>query len=249
MAGGILGGGHGWESGGQMITIRRAEERGRTRLEWLDSWHTFSFGDYRDARHMGFSDLRVVNDDRVKPASGFGTHGHRDMEILTYVLEGALEHKDSLGTGSVIRPGDLQRMSAGTGVLHSEYNPSAESAVHFLQIWILPEQAGIAPGYEQRSFPADEMRGRLRLVASRDGRDGSLTIHQDASVHAALLEPTDRVSHDLAPGRRAWLQVARGAVSVGGELLRAGDGAALTDEPRLDIEATEGAELLMFDLR
>ncbi len=231
-----------------MITIRPADERGHTNLGWLDSYHTFSFGDYRDPYHMGFSDLRVINEDRVKPGKGFGTHGHRDMEILSLVLEGALEHKDSMGTGSTIRPGDVQRMSAGTGVTHSEFNPSKDAPVHFLQIWILPERAGLRPEYEQKSFPEAERRGRLRLVASRDGREGSVTIHQNASVYVASLDAGLRVEHRPAAGRSAWVQVARGALKLNGKALKAGDGAALADEAEITIAALEPSELLLFDL-
>ncbi len=231
-----------------MITVRKGGERGRTKLDWLDSRHTFSFGDYHDPAHTGFRTLRVINDDRVRPAAGFGTHAHRDMEILSFVLDGALEHKDSTGTGSVIRTGDVQRMSAGTGIMHSEFNPSRSEPVHFLQVWILPERAGIEPGYEQRSFPPEEKRGRWRLVASRDGRDGSLTIHQDAEVYATLLDKHATLAHPLRPGRHAWIHVARGAVSVAEHGLREGDGAAISDEARVEVRASEPAELLLFDL-
>ncbi len=232
-----------------MISIRYADDRGNTKLGWLDSRHTFSFGEYHDPRQMGFGPLRVINEDRVKPGKGFDTHGHRDMEIVSYVLEGALEHKDSLGTGSIIRPGDVQRMSAGTGVRHSEFNPSPTEPVHFLQIWLLPSQMGLAPGYEQKSFPDTERRGRLRLVASPDGSDGSVLIHQDARIYACLLERDGQITHSLAPNRRAWLQVARGGIEVNGEDLRAGDGAAIEGEAQLTIRAvTDGAELLTFDL-
>jgi len=197
---------------------------------------------------MGFRSLRVVNEDRVQPGGGFPTHGHRDMEIVTYVVEGALEHKDSLGTGSVIRPGEVQRMTAGTGVTHSEYNPSRTEPVHFLQIWILPERQGLAPGYEQRAFPAAEMQGRLRLVAARDGRDGSVTVHQDVRLLAARLAPGEEIVHSLAPGRHAWLQVVRGALVMNGTMLAAGDGAAVSDEARLALTASAPSELLLFDL-
>jgi hypothetical protein len=232
-----------------MITIRPAEERGHTDLGWLDSRHTFSFGDYHDPAHMGFRDLRVINDDGVLPGKGFGTHGHRDMEILSLVLSGALEHKDSMGTGSVIRPGDVQRMTAGTGVTHSEYNPSKTEGVHFLQIWILPEKAGLKPGYEQKSFPDDERRGRLRVVASRDGRDGSLTIHQDAAVYVGRLEPGETVAHPIGKGRHAWVQVARGRVMLGDRPLEAGDGAAVSGEPSITLAGKETADVLVFDLK
>ncbi len=232
-----------------MITIRPSDERGLGEHGgWLKSRHTFSFANYHDPRHMGFRALRVINEDRVKPGAGFDSHGHRDMEIITYVLDGALEHKDSLGTGSVIRLGEIQRMSAGTGIVHSEYNHSKDKPVHFLQIWIMPERAGIAPGYEQREFPAAERRGRLRLVAARDGRDGALTVHQDVELYSALLAVEDTVNHALAPGRHAWLHIARGAVSLNGHDLEAGDGAAASDESRLDIAAREDAEFLLFDL-
>jgi redox-sensitive bicupin YhaK (pirin superfamily) len=234
-----------------MLTIRRAGDRGHFDHGWLDTRHTFSFADYHDDRFMGFSDLRVINEDRVKGGQGFGTHGHRDMEILSYVLEGELGHGDSMGNGSVIRPGELQRMSAGSGVTHSERNPSRDLPVHFLQIWILPRERGIQPGYEQRAFPEAERRGRLRRVASPDGRDGSLTIHQDASVFLALLGPGDRVRHEIPPGRAAWVQVARGELTVNGESLRAGDGLAAVDEAALELAGVGAAdaEVLVFDLR
>jgi redox-sensitive bicupin YhaK (pirin superfamily) len=232
------------------MEIRRARERGHADHGWLDSWHTFSFADYHDPRHMGFRALRVINEDRVAPGGGFPRHPHRDMEIVSYVLEGALEHKDSLGTGSVIRPGDVQRMSAGTGVLHSEYNASKTEPVHFLQIWILPDRAGHAPGYEQKTFSDADKRGRLRLVASPDGADGSVTIHQDARIHATVLARGAGVEHALAPGRHAWVHVARGAAEVNGTPLAAGDAAALTNEPapRLRGGGDGDAELLVFDL-
>jgi redox-sensitive bicupin YhaK (pirin superfamily) len=232
-----------------MISVRHANERGASNLEWLDSRHTFSFGDYYDARHMGFGPLRVINEDRVRPGAGFGTHGHRDMEIISYVLEGALEHKDSIGTGSVIRPGDVQRMSAGTGIRHTEFNHSKQEAVHFLQIWLLPERDGLPPSYEQKTFGDDDKRGRLRLVASRDGREGSVTVHQDAEIFAALLNKDETVSHVLPSGRKAWLQVVRGAVALDGEALRAGDGAQAKDVATLEVSAlADGSELLLFDL-
>jgi redox-sensitive bicupin YhaK (pirin superfamily) len=232
-----------------VIRIRRSEERGRASHGWLESRHTFSFAEYRDPRHMGFRALRVINEDRVQPGQGFGTHAHRDMEILTCVLEGALEHADSLGTRSVIRPGELQRMSAGTGITHSEFNASQDALVHFLQIWILPERGGLAPGYAQKAFPSAERRGRLRCVASRDGREGSLVVHQDVQVYACELARGERAAHALRPGRHAWLQVARGAVALGGERLAAGDGAAVSDEPGLELAGAEGpGELLLFDL-
>jgi len=232
-----------------MIEIRHAGERGTAKLGWLDSRHTFSFGDYHDPRYMGFGPLRVINEDRVRQGRGFDTHGHRDMEIVSYVLEGALEHKDSIGTGSVIRPGDVQRMSAGTGVRHSEFNPSPNEPVHFLQIWLQPDREGITPSYEQKNFTDDDKRGRLRLVASPDGRDGSVVIHQDAAIYASLLNDDEQVTHTLRPGRKGWVQVARGAVEVNGEVLGAGDGAAIADETRLIFTArSDDAEFLLFDL-
>jgi redox-sensitive bicupin YhaK (pirin superfamily) len=230
-----------------MIARRPAEERGRARFGWLDSRHTFSFGQYHDDAHMGFGPLRVINEDRVAPGAGFDTHGHRDMEILSYVLEGALSHKDSIGTGSVIRPGEVQRMSAGTGIRHSEFNPSPQSPIHFLQIWILPEHTGLAPGYEQTAFPLDE-KGRLHLVASGDGRDGSLTVHQDVDLHAGRLTAGDTVEARLRDGRLGWLQVARGAVTLNGTHLATGDGAAIKDESDLVIRADSDAEILLFDM-
>ncbi|MGH8634977.1 MAG: pirin family protein, partial [Burkholderiales bacterium] len=203
-----------------MLTVRKAGERGHANHGWLDTWHTFSFADYQDPREMGFGPLRVINEDRVAPGGGFGTHGHRDMEIITSVLEGALEHKDSMGNGSIIRPGNVQRMSAGTGVRHSEFNPSRDERVHFLQIWIEPRITGVRPGYEEKQFGTAEKRGQLRLIASSDGREGSVTIHQDALVYAALLDGKDAVAHRLAPARRAYVHVARGAVKVNGTPLK-----------------------------
>ena len=231
-----------------MITMRRATERGHANHGWLDSYHTFSFADYYDPREMGFGPLRVINEDRVQGGKGFGTHPHRDMEIISYVLEGALEHKDSIGTGSVIRPGDVQRMSAGTGVLHSEYNHSPDSGVHFLQIWIEPNRRGVEPSYEQKHFPAEEKRGRLRLVASPDGAEGSVSIYQDARVYAAVLEAGDSVTHALPDGRRAYVHVARGSVQLNGETLSAGDGAKIQGEPQLRLSDGQRAELLLFDM-
>ncbi len=231
-----------------MTTVRPASERGVTRWDWLESRHTFSFGEYYDPRHMGFRALRVINDDRVAPGGGFGTHAHRDMEIITYVLEGALEHRDSLGTGSVIHPGDGQRMSAGTGIRHSEFNHSKTEPVHFLQIWILPEREGLPPGYEQKSFPLEERRGRLRLIAARDGREGAVTVHQDVDLYVTVLESGERVAHGLAPGRHAWVQVARGGATLNGRPLAEGDGAAVSDEGRIELTATAPAEVLLFDL-
>ncbi len=231
-----------------MQLIRRSSDRGHANHGWLNTRFSFSFADYYDEAHMGFRSLRVINDDWVAPGAGFDTHGHRDMEIVTYVLEGALEHKDSLGTGSVIRPGEVQRMTAGTGIMHSEFNHSKSEFVHLLQIWIEPERTGLAPGYEQREFALDERRGTLRLVASRDGRDGSVTIHQDAALYAAVLAADESVSHALAPGRHAWLHVARGAANLNGHALTEGDGAGVSDEARLDITAQPDAEILLFDL-
>ena len=229
-------------------SIRKAQDRGRAKFGWLDSRHSFSFGQYYDPRHMGFGPLRVINDDRVAPGGGFPTHPHRDMEIISYVLEGALEHKDSLGTGSVIRPGDVQRMSAGTGVRHSEFNASDEEPVHFLQIWIIPEREGVKPGYEQKTFDASEKRGRLRLMASRGGREGSVSLHQDADVYATLLEPGEKVSHVLGAGRGAWVQVASGSVAVNGERLETGDGMAINGAGDLSLESQTPAEVLLFDM-
>jgi hypothetical protein len=231
-----------------MLTIRPSEARGHVEFGWLDTRHSFSFGHYHDPAHMGFRALRVINEDHVDPGAGFDPHPHRDMEILTYVLSGALEHQDSMGNGSVIRPGDVQRMTAGTGVVHSEQNASATEPVHLLQIWILPARTGLAPGYEQKAFPEAERRGRLRPLAAADGREGSVTVHQDVTLYSALLGAGESVHHALAPGRHAWVQVARGAVSVNGETVRAGDGVALSDERSLALEASEDAELLLFDL-
>ena len=231
-----------------MITLRKASDRFHTRIDWLDSWHTFSFGDHYDPAQMGFRVLRVINDDTVRPGKGFGAHPHRDMEILSYVLEGGLAHQDSSGGGGVIRPGDVQRMSAGTGVVHSEFNASSAEPVHFLQIWILPERRGIAPGYEQKSLVRRDQGGRLQLIASREGRGGSVTIHQDASVYAALPGKGERVSFEPSPSRHVWVQVARGSVQLNGEKLSAGDGAAASGERLLALEGVEGAEVLLFDL-
>ncbi len=230
------------------MTVRHAAGRGRSDTGWLDSRHTFSFADYHDPKHMGFRALRVINEDRVRPASGFGSHPHRDMEIISYVLAGSLEHKDSMGNGSIIRPGDVQRMSAGTGMVHSEWNHSDTEAVHFLQIWIVPERRGIAPGYEQRSFEPHELRDRLRLVASGDRCDGSVRIHQDAALYLTRLSPGKSIGHDLAPGRHAWVQVARGAITLNGIGLGAGHGAAVSGESRIDLSATDAAEAIVFDL-
>ena len=231
-----------------MLTIRPREERGHAEHGWLDSHHTFSFADYYDPAHMGFRSLRVLNEDRVAPSQGFGTHGHRDMEIISYVLEGSLQHKDSMGTGSIIRPGDVQRMSAGLGVLHSEHNASSSERVHFLQIWLSPTERGIAPSYEQWTFSNADKRGQLCVVAAPDGRDGALTIHSDASMYSGLFDAGERAELSLAPGRHAWVQVARGKVRVNGAELSAGDGAALSDETQLRIEGVEDGEVLVFDL-
>jgi redox-sensitive bicupin YhaK (pirin superfamily) len=230
-----------------MLTISPAADRGHTKIDWLDSHHTFSFGEYHDPAHMGFRALRVINDDRVEAGRGFPPHGHADMEILSYVLEGALEHRDSIGTGSVIRPGDVQRMTAGSGVRHSEFNGSKTEPVHFLQIWIIPDRRGHAPGYEQKTFPEAERRGKLRLVGSHDGRDGSVTLHQDVALYAGVLDEGQKAELAIQPGRHAWVHVARGAVTVNGKRLGEGDGAALSDERALAIEG-HGGEVLVFDL-
>jgi redox-sensitive bicupin YhaK (pirin superfamily) len=231
-----------------MLELRKSEERGRAHHGWLDSYHSFSFADYYDPDHVAFGALRVINEDRVQPGRGFGTHGHRDMEIVSYVLSGALEHKDNLGTGSVIRPGDVQRMSAGTGVLHSEFNPSATEETHFLQIWILPKFTGMQPGYEQKRFSDEQKRGRLALIASADGRDGSVTVHQDVSVYAGLFDGDETTALETAAGRRVYVHVARGAVTVNGNQLNAGDALKMTDRRRLTIEEGREAEVLVFDL-
>jgi len=234
-----------------MITVRPARERGHAEHGWLDSHHTFSFADYHDSKHMGFRALRVINEDRVAPGRGFGTHGHRDMEIISYVLDGALEHKDSMGTGSVLRPGDVQRMSAGTGVSHSEYNHSKTAPVHFLQIWIVPERAGLPPSYQEKHFPVEERRNQLRLVAARPPlavRDGALSVHQDMALYAGVLDAGASVRLPLAAGRHAWVQVARGAIDLGGKQLASGDGAAVSDEAELVLAAHEASEVLVFDL-
>ena len=232
-----------------MLEIRKSVERGTADLGWLFSRHTFSFSDYYDPEHMGFGPLRVINEDRVQPGQGFGTHGHRDMEIISYVLEGALQHRDSIGTGSVIRPGDVQVMSAGTGIRHSEFNASKTEPVHFLQIWIIPDREGIKPRYDQKKFPDAEKRGRLRLVGSTDGRDGSIVIHQDVELFAGILDRDEQATHALRGGRSGWVQVARGSIEANGQRLDAGDGAALQGEPALTvIGKTDGAEILVFDL-
>jgi redox-sensitive bicupin YhaK (pirin superfamily) len=231
-----------------MMVIRPGAARGHFDHGWLDTYHTFSFASYHDPQHMGFRSLRVINEDSVKPGEGFGTHAHRDMEILTWVLEGALEHKDSMGNGSIIRPGDIQRMSAGTGVTHSEFNPSRDEPVHLLQIWLLPRQRGLSPGYEEKGFPPETRRGGLRLIAARDGRAGAVTIHQDADLWTALLEPGESVRHILEAGRHAWLHVAAGSVAANGMALRAGDGAAISDEKVVEVTARDRSEILLFDL-
>jgi len=231
-----------------MITIRKSEERGHLNHGWLDTYHTFSFDQYYEAAHMHFRSLRVINEDRVAAGKGFPTHSHRDMEIITYILSGALEHRDSMGNGSVIRPGDVQRMSAGTGVSHSEFNPSDSEAVHLLQIWIMPRARNLPSSYEQKAFSEDERRNRLRLVASSDGADGSVTIQQDAKVYAAILDRDTAIEHAVSDGRYAWIQIARGNVTVNGNALNQGDGAAVSREPALKIAAADEAELLLFDL-
>jgi len=230
-----------------MIEIRKSEDRGHADHGWLLSYHTFSFADYHDRENMGFGHLRVINEDRIQPGTGFGTHGHRDMEIISYVLEGELAHKDNMGNGSTIVPGDVQRMSAGKGVLHSEFN-HAQDVTHFLQIWIEPSVTGIAPSYEQKRFDAASKRGRLRLVASPDGREGSVTIHQDAFVYAALLDGADRAVHSLQPNRRAYVHVARGRLTVNGRPLEAGDAAKAVDTAEIVLEKGKDAEVLLFDL-
>jgi hypothetical protein len=231
-----------------MISTRKSAERGYADHGWLKSFHSFSFADYYDPEHTGFSALRVINEDRVAPGTGFGTHGHRDMEIISYVLSGELEHKDSMGNGSIIRPGNVQRMSAGKGVLHSEYNPSRTAGVHFLQIWIEPNVRGIPPSYEEKHFDAASKRGQLRLIASPDGREGSVTLHQDARVYATVLDGADRVALAIAPGRRAYVHVARGTVTANGERLEAGDALKVQGAPEVVLEAGDDAEVLVFDL-
>jgi quercetin 2,3-dioxygenase len=231
-----------------MMNLRKATERGHADHGWLNSHHTFSFADYYDPAHMGFRALRVINDDTVAPGRGFGAHPHRDMEIISYVLEGALAHKDSMGTGSTIEPGDVQRMSAGTGVVHSEFNASDKAKVHFLQIWIIPDKRGDKPGYEQKRFTAEDKAGRLRLVASPDGRDGSVTVHADAALYAGLFGAGERAELPIAQGRHAWVHVARGKVRANGKDLAAGDGLALSDETAVTIEGIDGGEVLVFDL-
>lgn len=231
-----------------MMNIRRATERGKANFGWLDSSHTFSFGNYYDPRHMGFGPLRVINEDKVKAGAGFDTHGHRDMEILSFVIEGELAHKDNTGTGSVIRPGDIQRMSAGSGILHSEFNNSEEKPVHFLQIWIVPERGGIEPGYEQKTLDPAQQQNRLALIASPEGGENAVRIHQDARLYASKLEAGHEVNHSTAAGRGLWLQMIKGTVTAGGQQLQAGDGASFGQESSLYIAATKDAEFLLFDL-
>ena len=231
-----------------MLTLRRAEERGRADFGWLDSRHSFSFGHYFDPKHMGFGPLRVINDDRVVGGGGFPTHPHADMEIITYVLDGGLEHRDSLGTGSVVRPGDVQRMSAGSGVRHSEFNASKTDPVHFLQIWIVPEKRGLEPSYEQKTFSDADKRGRLRLIGSHDGREGSVTIHQDVDLYATVLAEGQTVRHGLRDGRAAWVQVARGTAMLNGEQLYPGDGVAVGIADTLELTGTSESEILVFDM-
>ncbi len=230
------------------MQIRKSEDRGGGNHGWLNTKHTFSFADYHDEAHMGFRALRVINEDRVKPGMGFGTHGHRDMEILSYVLEGELEHKDSMGTGSVIRPGDVQRMSAGTGVRHSEQNGSKKDEVHFLQVWLMPDEDGVKPSYEEKRFSDEEKRGQLRLIASPKGEGGSVSVNADAKVFVTVLNANEAVTHTLPQGRYGWVHVARGEVKVNGHLLKAGDGASFSNEPMVSLEGTSGGEVLLFDL-
>ena len=232
-----------------MISIRKSNERGHFDHGWLNTYHTFSFDQYYDPRYMGFRNLRVINEDFVSPGRGFPKHGHRDMEIITYILEGALKHEDSMGNGSVIRPGDVQRMSAGTGVRHSEQNASLSERVHLLQIWILPHTVELEPSYEQKAFSEDERRSQLRLIASEDGRDGSVTVHQDVSLFASILDAGNDVEHKMDEKRYAWIQVARGAITINGEKAQQGDGLVITGESDLQITAQEPAEILLFDLQ
>lgn len=231
-----------------MILVRKAEERGYFDFGWLQTYHTFSFGQYHDPRFMGFRSLRVINEDIVQPGEGFGTHGHKDMEILTYVLEGGLSHKDSMGNGSIIEPGDIQRMSAGSGVQHSEFNDSKRERVHLLQIWIMPDQYNIEPSYDQKYFANETKQGKFRLIASNDGRDGSLMIHQDTDLYATILDPAQSLEYSIKSTRYAWIQIARGAITINGVILKAGDGASICDETRLHIQAVEASEFLVFDL-
>lgn len=230
------------------FTVRRSEERGRANFDWLDSKHSFSFGHYYDPEHMGYGPLRVINDDRVVPGGGFPAHPHSDMEIISYVLEGALEHKDSLGNGSVIRPSDVQRMSAGTGIRHSEFNASKSEPVHFLQIWIIPDKRGLSPSYEQKTFPEPQKRGKLRLIGSRDGRHGSVTIHQDVDLYTTLLADGEEVTHEIVAGRSGWVQVARGSITLNGETLKEGDGVAISNKGLVRLAGVADAEVLLFDM-
>jgi redox-sensitive bicupin YhaK (pirin superfamily) len=231
-----------------MLTIRRADQRGHANHGWLDTRHTFSFAEYHDPKYMGFRSLRVINEDRVAPGRGFGTHPHRDMEIISYVLDGGLAHRDSMGNGSIIRAGDVQRMSAGTGVRHSEHNASQQEGVHFLQIWIVPDRRGLEPSYEQKVFAAAERQGSLRLVVDPEGREGALTINADTRLYTTLLGVGEQVEHEVAAGRHAWIQVARGVIEVDGQTLRAGDGAAISEAGKLTLQGVEPAEVLVFDL-
>lgn len=232
-----------------MITVRHRNERGIANFGWLDSRHTFSFGNYFDPQQMGFASLRVINEDKIIPAKGFGTHGHRDMEIISYVLSGELKHRDSMGNGSIIRPGDIQRMSAGTGVRHSEFNASDTNPVHLLQIWIMPEQSGLEPSYEEKNFDQEQRQGKLKLVGSRDGRDNSVTIHQDVNLYLASLNQSDRLTHQIDANRAVWLQVAKGEVKLNDRLLQAGDGAAIINEAEIAIAGNSSdSEILLFDL-
>jgi redox-sensitive bicupin YhaK (pirin superfamily) len=231
-----------------MITLRKSEKRGHANHGWLNSYHTFSFADYYDPYHMGFRNLRVINEDRVQAGKGFGMHPHKDMEIISYVLEGALEHKDSMGNSSVIRPGEVQIMSAGTGIIHSEYNHSQTDLVHFLQIWILPDQKGVKPRYDQKMYSQAEKQGKLRLIVSQNGREGSVAIHQDANIYASLLDAQQQVDYQIKPNRHAWVQVVKGDITVNGQVLSAGDAAAVSDENKLVVGAKTSSEFLLFDL-
>ena len=231
-----------------MITVRNSNDRGTVNMGWLRARHSFSFGSYYYPEHMGFGPLRVINEDRIQPSQGFGTHGHQDMEIITYIIEGALEHKDSMDNGSVIRPGDVQRMTAGTGVMHSEFNHLDDAETHLLQIWILPEENGLEPGYEEKSFGKAEKRNRLALVAARDARDGALKIHQDVDLYASLLDAGKSVAHEFDTGRTGWIQVVSGRIDVNGDVLESGDGAAIANTSNVTIEAGENAEFLLFDM-
>jgi quercetin 2,3-dioxygenase len=231
-----------------MPIVRKSIDRGHVQIDWLNSYHTFSFGSYQDPNWMGFRSLRVINDDVIAPASGFGTHGHRDMEIITYVLSGALEHKDSLGTGAVIYPGEVQRMTAGTGITHSEFNNSPSEAVHLLQIWIIPDTVGLTPSYEQKAFPTAEKQGKLRLVASRDGRDGSVTINQDLNLYIGLLAGDEQISYHVEIDRSVWLHVAQGEVTINDQILTAGDAIAYPGGSQLELSSSSNGEILLFDL-